>query len=311
MDYVKLYYKLCTYCKETPLNERILKRDSNDERLGNDYIYTEKHHIIPKHSGGSDDLVNIVELLPEEHFMVHYIRYMAYNNKNDYISIRFMVNGYKNKKFLINEIPKTKLNKMVKTFKQGINEFRKKHNWHTDDGVKKISESKKGMIPVLVDGKVMSVSVLHPKVLNGEWTHHTTGKISVFDEFGNKLRISTVEYQNNKDKYFANTGNSHGSNNPRYSGYDDSDIVNFMVDLSLEIDCGYIIPYNICREYFFEKYSYKLPKSFSKFRFGGNKKGGLYEQVQSKTNMKYDPYIMNNRTLRNTIKNKIKILLNK
>lgn len=84
MDYVKLYYKLCTYCKETPLNERILKRDSND-------------------------------------------------------------------------------------------------------GVKKISESKKGMIPVLVDGKVMSVSVLHPKVLNGEWTHHTTVKISVFDEFGNKL----------------------------------------------------------------------------------------------------------------------------
>lgn len=311
MDYIKLYYTLCTYCKETPILERITKRNSSDERLLKDYIYTEKHHIIPKHAGGTNDLVNMIELLPEEHFMAHYIRYMAYNDKNDYISIRFMVNGYKNKKFLINEIPKTKLNKMVKMFKQGVGEFRKKHSWHTDDGVKRISESRKGMLPVLVDGKVIAVSVLHPKVLSGEWVHHTSGKISVFDEFGNKLRITSKEYRNNKNTYVANTGNQMGINNATYSGYTDDDIVKFVVDLSKFINCGYIIPYNVCRDYYYQKHSYNLPKSFSNFRFSGEKKIGLYRLVQLKTDMKLNLHIMNNRKLRNVIETKIKELLSK
>jgi hypothetical protein len=311
MDYIKLYYTLCTYCKETPINERISKRNPNDVRLLKDYIYTERHHIIPKHTGGTDDVVNMVELLPEEHFMAHYIRYMAYGDKNDYISIRFMVNGYKNKKFLINEIPKTKLNKMVKMFKQGVGEFRKKHSWHTDDGIKRISESRKGMMPVLVDGKVIAVSVSHPNVLSGEWVHHTTGKISVFDEFGNKLRISSKEYRNNKNTYVANTGNQMGISNPTYSGYTDDDIVKFVVDLSKLINCGYIIPYNVCRDYYFQKYSYNLPKSFSNFRFSGDKKRGLYRLVQLKTDMKLNLHIMNNRKLRNVIETKIKELLKK
>jgi hypothetical protein len=312
MDYIKLYYTLCTYCKETPLHERISKRNSNDDRLQKNYIYTEKHHIIPKHSGGTDDLVNIVELLPEEHFMAHYIRYMAYNDKNDYISIRFMVNGYKNKKFLINEIPKTKLNKMVKTFKQGIGEFRKKHSWHTVDGVRRISESRSGNMPVMTDdNKIISVPTTHPKVLSGEWVHHTKGKISVFDEFGNKLRITSNEYRNNKHKYVANTGTSVGSDNPKYSGYTDDDIVNFISELSLYVGCGYVIPYNICREYYSSKFGYTLPKFFSKFRFNGIGKRKLYELVCKMTKLPYNPYIMNNPKYGNVIRNKINELLKK
>ncbi len=34
-------------------------------------IYTHKHHIIPRHAGGSDDPSNIVELTIEEHALAH------------------------------------------------------------------------------------------------------------------------------------------------------------------------------------------------------------------------------------------------
>lgn len=33
--------------------------------------YTEKHHIIPRCIGGTDDSTNIVELTPEEHYVAH------------------------------------------------------------------------------------------------------------------------------------------------------------------------------------------------------------------------------------------------
>lgn len=33
--------------------------------------YTESHHIIPKCMGGSDDLSNLVDLTPEEHYLAH------------------------------------------------------------------------------------------------------------------------------------------------------------------------------------------------------------------------------------------------
>lgn len=47
--------------------------DSIIERARNRYLteYTEKHHIIPRCMGGSDEISNLVELTPEEHFVAH------------------------------------------------------------------------------------------------------------------------------------------------------------------------------------------------------------------------------------------------
>jgi len=42
--------------------------------------YTEKHHIIPKCLGGSDDLSNIAVLTPEEHFLAHQLLVKIYPN---------------------------------------------------------------------------------------------------------------------------------------------------------------------------------------------------------------------------------------
>lgn len=35
------------------------------------FVYSEKHHIIPKSMGGSNDSDNLVKLLPEEHLIAH------------------------------------------------------------------------------------------------------------------------------------------------------------------------------------------------------------------------------------------------
>ena len=40
--------------------------------------YYEKHHIIPRCMGGSDDLANLVKLSPEEHFVAHQLLVKMY-----------------------------------------------------------------------------------------------------------------------------------------------------------------------------------------------------------------------------------------
>lgn len=35
--------------------------------------YTERHHIVPRSLGGSDDLINLVELTAREHFICHWL----------------------------------------------------------------------------------------------------------------------------------------------------------------------------------------------------------------------------------------------
>jgi hypothetical protein len=57
--YTKIYYQLV---------ERGLSRES-----GADSIYYEKHHIIPRSLGGSDDDDNLVYLLPREHYVAHHL----------------------------------------------------------------------------------------------------------------------------------------------------------------------------------------------------------------------------------------------
>jgi len=42
--------------------------------------YVEKHHIIPKCLGGSDDKDNIAVLTPEEHFLAHQLLVKIYPN---------------------------------------------------------------------------------------------------------------------------------------------------------------------------------------------------------------------------------------
>jgi len=45
-----------------------------------------KHHIIPKHAGGSNDPSNIIELTVEEHAEAHRILFEQYGHWQDQIA---------------------------------------------------------------------------------------------------------------------------------------------------------------------------------------------------------------------------------
>src|SRR5574337_1892021 len=56
-------------------------------------IYYEKHHILPKSMGGSDDVNNIVCLLAREHFVAHLLLKKIYNNKQMIFALNRMLNS--------------------------------------------------------------------------------------------------------------------------------------------------------------------------------------------------------------------------
>lgn len=47
-----------------------------------------KHHIIPKHMGGSDDPSNIVELTVEEHADAHHLLWCLHKKQEDYLAYK-------------------------------------------------------------------------------------------------------------------------------------------------------------------------------------------------------------------------------
>lgn len=56
--------------------ERLVDRARNRSILPG--VYFEKHHIIPRCMGGTDDLQNIIKLFPEEHYVAHQLLIKIY-----------------------------------------------------------------------------------------------------------------------------------------------------------------------------------------------------------------------------------------
>ena len=60
-------------------------------------IYTHKHHIIPRHMGGTDDPSNLVELTVEEHAEAHEALYEKYGHDQDRVAalmLRGQISNY-------------------------------------------------------------------------------------------------------------------------------------------------------------------------------------------------------------------------
>lgn len=55
-------------------------------------IYVEKHHIIPKFDGGSDNYENLVKLTAREHFICHYLLLKIYKNGKAFFAFNCMIN---------------------------------------------------------------------------------------------------------------------------------------------------------------------------------------------------------------------------
>lgn len=77
MNSTHIYHALCSSRK--PLSEK-WKHGSGLHR----------HHIVPKHSGGTDEESNYTYLTPREHVIAHYLLWRIYRNPNDIRSMKML-----------------------------------------------------------------------------------------------------------------------------------------------------------------------------------------------------------------------------
>ena len=54
-------------------------------------MITHKHHIVPRHAGGSDDPSNLIELTIEEHAQAHLDLYKKHGDKRDLLAYRTLL----------------------------------------------------------------------------------------------------------------------------------------------------------------------------------------------------------------------------
>lgn len=73
----EIYYKLC---KDKSKLKEEWKPGSNLHR----------HHVLPKHSGGTDDESNFTYLTIREHIIAHYLLWKIYKNPNDLRSMHML-----------------------------------------------------------------------------------------------------------------------------------------------------------------------------------------------------------------------------
>jgi hypothetical protein len=58
-----------------------------------------KHHIVPKHRGGTDDPSNLVEITPTQHAMFHFCEWKLWGDYKDFCAYKMILGDVKNPEF--------------------------------------------------------------------------------------------------------------------------------------------------------------------------------------------------------------------
>jgi hypothetical protein len=77
--------------------DNLIERAKN--RITNGQTYYERHHIIPKCMNGTDDEDNLVDLLPEEHYISHLLLVKIYPDESKLIYAANMMANRNNKSY--------------------------------------------------------------------------------------------------------------------------------------------------------------------------------------------------------------------
>jgi hypothetical protein len=119
--------------------------------------YTEKHHIIPKSIGGSDDSSNLVDLTAREHYICHLLLPKMTDGEDRYkmIYAYTIMSGrkiYGSRKYAFYKEEYSKINSELRTGQGngmwGVDRSGEKNTFfgkkHSEETKRKISEKKKG-----------------------------------------------------------------------------------------------------------------------------------------------------------------------
>lgn len=113
---------------------------------GYDMTVLHKHHIIPKHMGGSDDPSNLIELTVEEHAEAHRKLWEEHGSEYDKIAWLSLTNQIENAEARILAVIEWNKNKIISNeTKEKISESMKKY-YSDPQNRKKVSDAtKRGM----------------------------------------------------------------------------------------------------------------------------------------------------------------------
>jgi hypothetical protein len=64
--------------------DQIIERATRRRHAG---LYVERHHVVPRALGGSDDPINLVDLTYREHFLVHWLLTRIYAGRDKYVMV--------------------------------------------------------------------------------------------------------------------------------------------------------------------------------------------------------------------------------
>lgn len=260
------------------LYKQIIDQAKQQNRQKGQGAYYEWHHIVPEFmfkqrkrkgpkghlDGDPNHPDNLVLLTFQEHLMVHYYLYeMHKDTRYGYqagaaLQFFFTKTGGNHKRQIhLSELDQEFLNSMAHLRELGISS---------------ISKARKGKMPVVdaVTRKSMgSVPVDHPKVLSGEWVHHSKGMPG---------------HNNGKPQ--------DGANNNNYKGITDQQLARVMT----------LIPQVVVDDYYVQKSRLvsALKKEFTEFKklshvWIKNHLGGMsgvvarYNELHG-TEYRYDPY---------------------
>lgn len=164
--------------KEIISTAKLEKREKNSE------IYYESHHIVPEfmfkerkrngpkgHLDGNPNSVdNMVLLTFQEHLMAHYYLYeilkdtrYGYSAGSALQFFFIKATGSHIRQRTLCEVDKEFLNKMAHLRKIGI------------ESISKARSRKMPVVDAVTREKIGSMPTDHPKVLSGEWIHHSKG----------------------------------------------------------------------------------------------------------------------------------------
>ena len=166
------------------LYKKIIDQAKAENRMKNQGVYYEQHHIVPDFlfknrkrtgpkghvDGNPDSPENLALLTFSEHLMAHYYLYEIYKGT------RYEYSAGSALQFFF--VKATGNHKRQRNLSEVDEKFLKEMDHLRLLGNKSIRKARTGKMPV-VDAvtreKVGSVSVNHPKVMSGEWIHHSKG----------------------------------------------------------------------------------------------------------------------------------------
>ena len=162
MNYVNLYRKAIDFY----LTQRI-----------EEGVYTEKHHIVPRHKGGTNDSSNMVVVTYRQHVLLHLLLWKAYENPYDKMAYQLMRGQISSVEGRREALRLSKLGKKWSPeFREHIMECRKEY-YSSEEFLKNARSAQAKAVKLKSDRtKEKSDTLVKNSERNEEWLHKTTNK---------------------------------------------------------------------------------------------------------------------------------------